>query len=70
LRGIHFYDGEENRRYFGTPDDPGPIYETVQQIIEFWSGLGRVKADIAPADVIAHGIWSTGKRSAREAALR
>lgn len=69
LKGIHFYDGEENQRYFGTPDDPGQIYQTMQQIIEFWSSLGRVKADIAPADVIAHGIWSTDKRGPREASL-
>jgi hypothetical protein len=53
-----------------TPDDPGQIYGTVQQIIEFWSGLGRVKAEITPADVIAHGIWSTDKPGLREASLR
>ncbi len=57
LRGIHFYNGEENRAYFGTPDHPGQIYETMQRIIDIWSSLGRVKADISPADVIAHGVW-------------
>jgi NitT/TauT family transport system substrate-binding protein len=57
LRGIHFYDGEENRAYFGTPDHPGQIYETMQHIIDVWSDLGRVKVDIAPADVIAHDVW-------------
>jgi NitT/TauT family transport system substrate-binding protein len=57
LSGIHFYDGEENRAYFGTPDHPGQIYETMRHIIHVWSSLGRVKADISPADVIAHDIW-------------
>jgi NitT/TauT family transport system substrate-binding protein len=57
LRGIHFYDGEENRAYFGTPDQPGQIYETMQRIIDVWSDLGRMKVDIAPPDVIAHDVW-------------
>jgi NitT/TauT family transport system substrate-binding protein len=55
--GIHFYDGEENRAFFGTPDHPGQINETVQRIIDVWSDLGRMKADISPPDVIAHDVW-------------
>lgn len=58
LRGIHFYDGEENRAYFGTPDRPGQIYKTMQLIIDVWSDLGRMKVDIAPADVIRNDIWA------------
>ena len=54
LRGVHLYDGEENRAYFGTPDRPGQIYETMQLIIDVWSSLGRLKAAIAPADAISH----------------
>jgi NitT/TauT family transport system substrate-binding protein len=57
LRGIHFYDGEENRVYFGTRDHPGQIYETMQRIIDVWSSLGRLKAAIAPADAISHDVW-------------
>jgi NitT/TauT family transport system substrate-binding protein len=57
LMGIHLYDGEENRAYFGTPDRPGQIYETVQRIIDIWSSLGGLKADIAPADTISHDVW-------------
>jgi NitT/TauT family transport system substrate-binding protein len=58
LRGIHFYDGEENRAYFGTPDHPGQIYQTMQHIIDVWSALGRVEADVSPADVIRHDLWT------------
>jgi NitT/TauT family transport system substrate-binding protein len=57
LRGIHLYDGEENRAYFGTRDHPGQIYETMQRIIDVWSSLGRLKAAIAPADAISHDVW-------------
>jgi NitT/TauT family transport system substrate-binding protein len=58
LKGIHFYDGEENRAYFGTRDRPGQIYETMQRIIDVWSSLGRLKVAIVPADVIRHDIWA------------
>jgi NitT/TauT family transport system substrate-binding protein len=56
LRGVHLYDGEENRAYFGAPDRPGQIYETMQLIIDVWSSLGRLKAAIAPADAISHDV--------------
>ena len=29
----------------------------MQHIIDIWSDLGRVKADISPPDVIAHDVW-------------
>ena len=57
LEGIHFYDGEANRAYFGTPDHPGQIYETMRHVIDVWSSLGRIKTEISPADVIAHNVW-------------
>jgi hypothetical protein len=57
LKGIHLYDGEENRAYLGTPDHPGQIYETMQRIIDVWSSLGRLKSAITPANVIRHDIW-------------
>jgi hypothetical protein len=57
LKGIHLYDGGENRAYFGTPDRPGQIYETMQRIIDVWSSLGRLKAAVIPAEVIAHDVW-------------
>jgi NitT/TauT family transport system substrate-binding protein len=57
LRGVAFYDAERNRDYFGTPKQPGQIYQTMQYAIDIWTDLGVLKADIAPADIIAHGIW-------------
>jgi NitT/TauT family transport system substrate-binding protein len=56
LRGIALYDGADNRDYFGTPDEPGPIYQTMQHAIDVWSELGVLKVELTPADVIAHGI--------------
>jgi NitT/TauT family transport system substrate-binding protein len=57
LKGVHLYNGEENRAYFGTPDRPGQIYETMQRIIDVSSSLDRLKSAILPADVIAHDVW-------------
>jgi NitT/TauT family transport system substrate-binding protein len=57
LAGARLYDGERSRDYFGTPDRPGQIYQTMQQAIDVWSGLGRVQVEITPADVIRHGVW-------------
>lgn len=57
LEGIRFYDDARNREYFGTPDTPGQVYDTVQKAIDVWSSLGRLKTDLTPADVIRHGIW-------------
>jgi NitT/TauT family transport system substrate-binding protein len=57
LKGVGLYDAERNREYFGTPDSPGPIYTTMQQAIDVWSGVGMLKMQVSPADVIRHGIW-------------
>jgi NitT/TauT family transport system substrate-binding protein len=57
LKGVGFYDAERNREYFGTPDQPGPIYDTMQQAIDVWSSIGMLKMQVSPADVIRHDLW-------------
>jgi NitT/TauT family transport system substrate-binding protein len=57
LKGVRYYDGKGNRAYFGTPASPGQIYDTLQKAIDVWHSVGVLKADVAPADFIAHGIW-------------
>jgi NitT/TauT family transport system substrate-binding protein len=57
LKGVGFYDAKGNQKYFGTPDHPGPIYETMQQAIDVWSSIGMLHMQVSPADVIRHGIW-------------
>jgi NitT/TauT family transport system substrate-binding protein len=56
LRGVAFYDAARNREYFGTPEAPGQIYQTMQYAIDVWSDLGMLKVEVTPADVITHGI--------------
>jgi NitT/TauT family transport system substrate-binding protein len=57
LRGVALYDADENRDYFGTPERPGQIYQTMQYAIDVWTDLGLLKTQLTPADVIAHGIY-------------
>lgn len=57
LEGVGYYDAESNREYFGTPDRPGEIYQTAQYAIDVWSGVGMLKMELSPADIIAHGVW-------------
>jgi NitT/TauT family transport system substrate-binding protein len=56
LRGVGLYDADENREHFGTPEQPGQIYQTMQYAIDVWTELGLLKTQLTPADVIAHGI--------------
>jgi NitT/TauT family transport system substrate-binding protein len=58
LSGIHFYDGEENRAYFGTPDHPGQIYETMQHIIDVECAPGAGQ-DQAAGLTVCRAWWSS-----------
>jgi NitT/TauT family transport system substrate-binding protein len=57
LKGIRFYDEQRNREYFGTPQMPGQVYDTVQKAMDVWSSLGVLIAQVSPADFIAYGVW-------------
>ena len=57
LDGFEWLDGESNRQFFGTADQPGPIYETMREAIDVLSEMGELKMELSPADVIAHGVW-------------
>lgn len=56
LEVIRFYDRAANEAYFGTPENPGPMYETAQQAIDVFSNLGVLKFDLSPSDLVIHGI--------------
>jgi hypothetical protein len=57
LDGFEWLDGESNRQFFGTADQPEPIYETMREAIDVLSEMGELKMELSPADVIAHGVW-------------
>ena len=57
LQGVSLYDAEANRTFFGTPEEPGPIYQTMQLAIDVLAEAGQLKTELTPADLIAHGIF-------------
>ncbi|MCC2664940.1 MAG: taurine transporter substrate-binding protein [Geminicoccaceae bacterium] len=57
LKGVSLYDAAANRAFFGTPDQPGPIYQTMQLAIDVLSDAGQLKTELTPADLIIHGIF-------------
>jgi NitT/TauT family transport system substrate-binding protein len=58
MKGVRFYDAERNREYFGTPGQPGQIYQTSQYAIDVWSSVGALDVELKPADVIRHDLWT------------
>jgi NitT/TauT family transport system substrate-binding protein len=57
LKGVRFYDSARNREYFGTPENPGQIYQTSQYGIDIWRSLGALDVELTPADVIRPDLW-------------
>jgi NitT/TauT family transport system substrate-binding protein len=57
VKGVGFYDAKANRAFFGTPDQPGPIYQTMQLAIDVLSNTGQLKVKLKPGAVIVHGIF-------------
>lgn len=57
LEGVQYYDGQGNRAYFGTPENPGQIYDTLQKAIDVWRSIGVLDKEVAPAHFVAHSVW-------------
>ncbi len=57
LKGVRFYDAARNRKFFGTREQPGQVYQTSQYGIDVWSSLGALHTKLSPAEVIRHDLW-------------
>lgn len=55
LAGIKFYGSDENKAFFGTKAQPGPLAHTVQEAIDIWSSHGKLQVKATPADLISYG---------------
>jgi NitT/TauT family transport system substrate-binding protein len=56
LETIRFFDRERHRAYFGTPENPGPIYQAAQHAIDVFSDLGVLTFRLSPSGLVIHGI--------------
>ncbi len=52
LSGIKFYDGPANKKFFGTFNNPGPLYQTTEEAIKIWSSHGKLQVKVVPGDLI------------------
>lgn len=54
--GIGYYDRAMNEAYFGTPEKPGQIVETITNAIELGREIGQFKVEVDPVSLIAFDI--------------
>lgn len=54
LTGIKYYNHEANRTFFGSPDRPGAIYQTVQNSLDIWAGFGKLQVKVPAKELINH----------------
>ena len=54
LTGVKFYDRPANVRFFGTPQNPGPLYRVVQNALDITGGLGQPPGQVTPRDLVNH----------------
>ncbi len=53
LQGVRYYTLADNRKFFGTPESPGPMLGTVRNSIEVWGELGKLQSKIEPKGVVS-----------------
>jgi NitT/TauT family transport system substrate-binding protein len=54
LGGIKFYGASDNKKFFGTKDNPGALKHTVQEAIDIWSSHGKLRVKPSPDDLISY----------------
>lgn len=43
MKTVPIWGMEESREYYGTKDNPGPIYDIFDKSARFWKGIGEIK---------------------------
>jgi len=54
ITGIRYYNAKDNATFFGTPQKPGAMYQTVGNALEIWGSLGKLQGKFQPKDLISH----------------
>lgn len=53
LSGARFTDLARNREYFGTKENPGPIFEVAKQASDIWLKAGVIEVAVSPESIIS-----------------
>jgi NitT/TauT family transport system substrate-binding protein len=60
VKGLDFCDAARNREYFGTSQNPGPIYKVAQRASAVWMEAGAISNPVDPSQVIASAFVDRG----------
>lgn len=52
LAGIKFYDAAENKKFFGTQQNPGPLEKTINQAITIWGAQDKLQVKPNPVQLM------------------
>lgn len=52
METVPIWSIEESKKFFGTADSPGPIYDIFTESAEFWKGLGEITNVPDPSEAI------------------
>ena len=52
LAGIEYLDKDMNVAFFGTPEAPGQINQTLGAALDIWKSFDRIQVDVKPADIV------------------
>ena len=52
LAGIEYLDKDMNAAFFGTPEAPGQINQTLGAALDIWKSFDRIQVDVKPSDIV------------------
>ena len=57
LQGIAYYDQKMNEDFFGTAEKMGGLRTTLQNVLDIWSGYGKLQVKATPEDLVSYAAF-------------
>ena len=67
MKTVPIWGLDESREYYGTKDDPGPIYDIFDKSAKFWEDTGGDQVDAGRQDGDRPVVHRAGRRLIRPA---
>ncbi len=52
LEKVAYYDAAKNAAFFGTPEAPGPLVDTITNALDVWAAFDRLQVEVDAVDLI------------------